>query len=159
MSAVLVMIVLAAAPWAGAIASVEPRPATLEFHLVDEQNNPVQAHQSGEVPPGDQLYMKRDGTPLLLKRHVVATSDEITRVTVKTTQQGPTVDVRLDARGAASMLRTTRENVGHQMAAVYNGQVINRAVIRGTFGRQFQVTGLTAAEAHALAMKLHRATQ
>jgi hypothetical protein len=42
---------------------VEQRPATLEFHLVDEQSNPVQARQSGEVPPGDKLYMQRDGTP------------------------------------------------------------------------------------------------
>jgi beta-lactamase regulating signal transducer with metallopeptidase domain len=152
MSAVLAMVVVAAVPWAGAVVPVEQRPATLEFHLVDEQNNPVQAQQSGEVPPGDKLYEEQHGAPILLKREVVATTEEITRVTVETTRQGPTVDVTLDERGAASMLSTTRENIGHQLAAVYNGKVINHAVIRGAFGRQFEVTGLTAAEAHSLAM-------
>ena len=159
MSAVLVMVMLVAVPWAGAVVPAVQRPTTLEFHLVDEQNNPVQAQQGGEVPSGDRLYKTQDGTPILLKRDAVATSDEITRVAVKTTSQGPIVDVRLDERGAASMLSTTRENVGHQLAVVYNGKVISRAVIRSAFGRQFQITGLTAAEAHALAMEFAPATK
>jgi hypothetical protein len=152
-SAVLVMAVAAAVPWAGAVVPAAQSPATLEFHLVDEQNNPVHAQRSGKVPSGDKLYETRDGTPILLKRDAAVTGDEITHVSVKATSQGPIVDVRLDARGTASMLSTTRENVGHQLAAVHNGRVINRAVIRGAFSRQFQVTGLTAAEAHALAME------
>jgi beta-lactamase regulating signal transducer with metallopeptidase domain len=159
MSAVLAMVVLAAVPWAGAMAPSDQRPATLEFHLVDERSNPVQAHESGEVPAGDKLYKERDGRPILLKRDAVATGDEITHVVVQTTPQGPTVDVRLDARGAASMLKTTRLNLGHRLAVVYDGQVINDAVIRGVFGGRFQVTGLTAAEAHSLAMQFGRATK
>ena len=43
------------------------------------------------------------------------------------------------------------------MAAVYEGQVINHAVIRGAFGREFRITGLSAREADALAMQLARA--
>lgn len=57
------------------------------------------------------------------------------------------------------MLSTTRENLGHRLAVVYNGQVINDSVIRGVFGGQFQVTGLTAAEAQSLAMQFDRATK
>ena len=52
MSAVLVMVMLVAVPWAGAVVPAVQRPTTLEFHLVDEQNNPVQAQQGGELPSG-----------------------------------------------------------------------------------------------------------
>ncbi len=157
MSAVLVIVVLAAVPWAGAMVPVAQRPATLEFRLVDEQNNPLQAQQSGKVPIGDKLYQVRDGSVILLKRDVVATGDEVAEAIATTTQAGPTVDIRLDARGAASMLRATQENLGHSMAVVYNGQVINHAVIRGVFSARFQVTGLTAAQARTLAMQFNRA--
>jgi beta-lactamase regulating signal transducer with metallopeptidase domain len=159
MSAVLVTIVLAALPQAGAMVPVKQRPATLEFLLVDEQNNPVLAHHDSEVPAGDKLYKERDGTPVLLKGDAVARGDEVTHVVVATTPQGPAVNVRLDARGAASMLKATRQNLGHRLATVYKGQVINDAVILGVFGRQFQVTGLTAAQAHDLAMQFGRATK
>lgn len=158
-SAVLAMVVLAAVPWAGAMAPAGERPATLEFHLVDEHHNPVRAQQSGKVPSGDTLCKAQDGAPILIKRDAVATSDDITRVAVTTTVQGPQVEVSLDERGAASMTQTTRENIGHQLAAVYDGQVINHAVIRGEFGRQFRITGLTAAQAHALARQFAGASE
>jgi preprotein translocase subunit SecD len=148
--------------------------ATLEFHLVDEQGSPFQAQQSGQVPLGDKLYKEKDGSPILLKRDIVVTGDELTQAISTTTQDGPTVSIRLDARGAASMLRTTRQNVGHRLAVVYiersrqqvlvNGkkvdrenvseQVISDAVIRGVFGPQFDVTGLSQAEANDLALLL-----
>jgi preprotein translocase subunit SecD len=149
--------------------------ATLEFHLVDEQANPLQAQQSSQVPLGDKLYKMQDGeTPILLKRDVVATGDELTQATSTTGQDGPEVDIRLDARGAASMLRTTRQNVGHRLAVVYiersrqqvvvgtrkidrenvTQQVINDATIRGVFGPQFSVTGLTQGQANDLALQI-----
>ncbi|HEX4025249.1 MAG TPA: protein translocase subunit SecD [Steroidobacteraceae bacterium] len=148
--------------------------ATLEFHLQDESGNAFQAQQSGVVPLGDKLYKQQDGTPILLKREIVVTGDELTQATSTSTQQGPTVNIRLDARGAASMLRTTRENVGHHLAVVYiersrqqvvvNGkkvdrenitqQVINDATIQGVFGPQFMVTGMTQGQASDLALQL-----
>ncbi len=148
--------------------------ATLEFHLQDEQNNAFQAQQSGQVPLGDKLYKMTDGTPILLKRDIVVTGDELTQAVSNSGQQGPEVDIRLDARGAASMLRTTRENVGHHLAVVYiersreqvevNGKkisrenvsekVINDATIQGVFGPQFTVTGLGQGEANQLALLL-----
>ncbi len=156
LSVVLVMVALVAVPWAGAMVPAARRLATLEFHLVDEQNDPYQAQQSGAVPRGDQLYEDRDGTPILLERDRIATGDELTQAVAISTQQGPAVSVRMDARGAASMLHATSENVGHRLAVVYEGQVISDAVIRGAFGRQFEVTGLSAAQAHALAMLFGR---
>lgn len=159
MSAVLMAIALTAVPWAGATVPGAQRPALLEFHLVDDRNNAVRALQGGPVPSGDKLYRQQDGAPILLRRNPVATSAEIASVVVGKTRYGPVIDIRLDARGAASMLSTARENLGHQLATVYNGQVINHAVIQGIFGQRFQVTGLTAAEAHAIATTFARATR
>jgi preprotein translocase subunit SecD len=148
--------------------------ATLEFHLQDEQGNAFQAQQTGQVPLGDKLYKMTDGTPILLKRDIVATGDELTQAVSTNGQQGPEVNIRLDARGAASMLRTTRQNVGHRLGVVYiertveqvevNGKKVNRenvsqkvindATIQGVFGPQFSVTGLSQAEANDLALLL-----
>ncbi len=148
--------------------------ATLEFRLVDTQDNPVQAQQSGHAPLGSKLYKRKDGSPILLKRDVVVTGDELTQATSTTTQEGPAVSIKLDARGAESMQRTTRLNVNKPLAVVYieksrrqvdlNGQkveretttetVINVATIRGVFGPQFEVTGLTIGEARDLSLLL-----
>ena len=148
--------------------------ATLEFRLVDTQNSPLQAQQSGHAPLGSKLYKRKDGSPILLKREVVVTGDELTQATSTTSQEGPAVSIKLDARGAESMQRTTRLNVGKPLAVVFieksrhqvdlNGQkvernvttetVINVATIRGVFGPQFEVTGLAIGEARDLSLLL-----
>jgi preprotein translocase subunit SecD len=148
--------------------------ATLELRLVDTQDNAMQAEQTGHAPLGTKLFKREDGSPILLKREVIVTGDELTSATSTTSNEGPAVSIRLDARGADSMLRTTRLNVGKPMAVVYieksrrqvevNGQrvdrdttsdkVINVATIRGVFGPQFQVTGLTSGEARDLSLML-----
>jgi preprotein translocase subunit SecD len=148
--------------------------ATLEFRLVDTQGNPMQAEQAGRAPLGTRLYKMQDGTPILLKREVVVTGDELTSATSTSSTEGPAVSIRLDARGAESMLRTTRLNVGKRMAVVYieksrrqveiGGQkverdtssekVISAPTIRGVFGPQFEVTGLNVGEARDLALLL-----
>jgi preprotein translocase subunit SecD len=148
--------------------------ATLELRLADTQNNALQALQSGHAPLGSKLYKREDGSPILLKREVIVTGDELTSATSTTSTEGPAVSIKLDARGADSMLRTTRLNVGKPMAVVYieksrrqvevNGQkvdrdttsekVINVATIRGVFGPQFEVTGLSNGEARDLSLML-----
>jgi preprotein translocase subunit SecD len=148
--------------------------ATLEMRLVDTQNSAVQAEQSGHAPLGSKLYKREDGSPILLKREVIVTGDELTSATSSASQEGPAVNIKLDARGADAMFRTTRVNVGKPMAVVYieksrrqvevNGQkvdreitsekVINVATIRGVFGAQFMVTGLGSGEARDLSLLL-----
>jgi preprotein translocase subunit SecD len=148
--------------------------ATLEFRLVDTQDSPVQAQLSGHAPLGAKLYKRKDGSPILLKREVVVTGDELTQATSTTGADGPAVSIRLDARGAESMQRTTRLNVGKPLAVVYieksrrqvevDGKsvtrdtntetVINVATIRGVFGPQFEVTGLAGGEARDLSLLL-----
>jgi preprotein translocase subunit SecD len=147
--------------------------ATLEFRLTDTQNNAFEAAQRGRAPLGSKLYFHR-GTqrPTLLKREVIATGDQLVGATSGASQDGPQVSVRLDARAGDEMLRVTRANIGKPMAVVFiekrrevtevDGQkverdvttqeVISEATIRGVFGNQFQITGLTQSESRELAL-------
>jgi preprotein translocase subunit SecD len=151
------------------------RVATLEFRLEDMQNNAFEAQQTGRVPLGSKLYTHtRFGRPVLLKREVIATGDQLTNATSGQSQEGPSVNVRLDARAGENMLRTTRANINKRMAVVLiekrretqevgsqkvarevtDEQVINDATIRGIFSNNFQITGLQAGEARELALLL-----
>ena len=146
--------------------------ATLEFRMVDETDNPLEAASTGRVPLGSKLYYSRDKQPVLLKRDVVVTGDQLTDASFQpNTQSGAAVSVSLDGRGAAKMLKNTQENLGHLMAVVFidrsrekNAQgvevdrvteeVINRATIRGVFSNQFNITGVNPIEGRELALLL-----
>jgi preprotein translocase subunit SecD len=146
--------------------------ATLEFRMVDETNNPLEAAGTGRVPLGSKLFYTRDKQPVLLKRDVVVTGDQLTDATFQpNSQDGPAVSVGLDSRGASKMLKNTQENLGHLMAVVFidrsrekNAQgvevdrtteeVINRATIRGVFSNNFQITGVNPIEGRELALLL-----
>ena len=151
------------------------RVATLEFRLEDMQNNAFEAQQLGRAPLGSKLYTHtRFGRPVLLKREVIATGDQLTNATSGQSQEGPAVNIKLDARAGESMLKTTRQNLNKRMAVVLiekrretsevNGkkvnrdvtdeEVINDATIRGVFSNNFQITGLAAGEARELALLL-----
>jgi preprotein translocase subunit SecD len=151
------------------------RVATLEFRLEDTQHSAAEAVQTGRVPLGSKLYTHtRIGRAILLKREVIATGDQLTSATSGQSQEGPAVNVRLDARAGENMLRTTKANLNRPMAVVLiekrpetvevNGQkvthevtdedVINDATIRGVFSNSFQITGLQAGESRELALLL-----
>ena len=151
------------------------RVATLEFRLEDMQNNAFEAAQLGRAPLGSKLYTHtRFGRPVLLKREVIATGDQLTNATSGQSQEGPAVNVKLDARAGENMLRTTRANLNKRMAVVLiekrrevsevdgkkvsrevtDEEVINDATIRGVFSNNFQITGLAAGEARELALLL-----
>ncbi|MCE3284993.1 MAG: protein-export rane protein SecD/SecF family [Steroidobacteraceae bacterium] len=150
--------------------------ATLEFRLVDDQNDPLLADQNKRAPLGTRLYHDRSGRPVLLKREVIASGEQLTDASSGFNQGEPAVYVTLDARGAAQMLDATRENLGKPMAVVFiekkrvaegqpcNGtrvatectteEVISVATIRGVFISNFQITGVMANEARELALLL-----
>ncbi|HEV7715534.1 MAG TPA: protein translocase subunit SecD [Steroidobacteraceae bacterium] len=149
--------------------------ATLEWRLEDTQNDPFQAAQRGRAPLGSKLYYMREGKrPVLLKRDIIVTGDQLTDAKSAATQEGPGVSIRLDARGGDEMLKTTRANVGRRMGVVFieksrettqvdgkpvtrdvtTQDVISNATIKGIFGNQFQITGLQAGEARELALLL-----
>ena len=150
--------------------------ATLEFRLVDDQNDAIAAEQSKRAPLGSKLYHERDGRPVLLKREIIVSGEQLTDASSGFSQGEPAVYVKLDGRGAAEMLDTTRENLGRPMAVVFiekkrvqegqpcNGvrsgtecteeEVISVATIRGVFSSDFQITGVMANEARELALLL-----
>jgi preprotein translocase subunit SecD len=146
--------------------------ATLEFRMVDETNNPLEAASTGRVPLGSKLFYTRDKQPVLLKREVVVTGDQLTDASFQpSTQDGAAVLVGLDSRGAAKMLKNTQENLGHLMAVVFidrsrdknaegvvvdhtTEEVINRATIRGVFSSNFNITGVNPIEGRELALLL-----
>jgi preprotein translocase subunit SecD len=150
--------------------------ATLEFRLADTSSDPAEAERLNRAPLGTKLYhMAEDGRPVLLKRDVIATGDQLTDAKSQIDpQEGPVVSVRLDARAAAEMLKTTQNNLNRPMAVVFiekvrkpvqrDGQevmvdatdekVISLATIRGVFSSQFQISGLKLGEARSLALLL-----
>ena len=150
--------------------------ATLEYRLVDTEHSAADA-EAGRAAVGSRLYKTREGKPVLLKRRVIATGDQITDASSGFDHQSgtPMVSVSLDAPGGRRMHDMTTENVGKPMAVVFienrtttklvDGkplrhtekveEVISVATIREPFGRRFQTTGLDSAdEAHNLALLL-----
>ncbi|MBT7390026.1 MAG: protein translocase subunit SecD, partial [Gammaproteobacteria bacterium] len=150
--------------------------ATVEFRLVDEKNDVQAAIQSGKMPSGSKLYKFKDGRPLLLKTSVIATGENIMDSSSSVDQDNqPSVSIVLDSSGGRTMLDTTKEFLGNRMAVVFienkvetvseNGgfvkkrsktqDVINAAVIQGTFSNRFQITGIDSLrEARNLALLL-----
>ena len=145
--------------------------ATLEFRLEDSQNNAAEAKQRGRAPLGSKLY-DMNGRPVLLKRELIATGDQLTNATSSAGNEGPEVNVTLNGQGGDSMLRNTRLNVNRRMAVVYieksretrtvgdqkstrdvtTEKIISLATIRAVLSNQFRITGLTAVEARELAL-------
>ncbi|HEY6454086.1 MAG TPA: hypothetical protein VIY90_02270, partial [Steroidobacteraceae bacterium] len=93
--------------------------ATLEFRLNASTGDPYDVAQHGNAPVGTKLYYTTKGQPLLLKREIIATGDELTSATAATDQDGPIVNIKLDSRAGDRMLAVTRANLGHPMAVVY----------------------------------------
>jgi preprotein translocase subunit SecD len=150
--------------------------ATLEYHADDGNVNPLEAERTGNVPPDDRLYHDKQGRPLVLKKRIIVSGDELVDASQGYDQQTgqPDVNVELNSAGARKMLDFTTQNVGKPMAVVYiertpevkvvNGKevhtskttetVINNATIDGVFGKRFQTTGLTQQEAQTLSLML-----
>ena len=56
--------------------------ATLEFHLVDMENDAYEAERRGRAPLGSELHHRRqDGSPILLRRDIIASGDQLVDAT------------------------------------------------------------------------------
>ena len=152
--------------------------ATLEFRLVHGSFADWSAAQaSGKAPIGSRLYTESDGSPVLLKRNVIVTGDQIVGAASGLDQQSgtPDVTITMNSSGADRMARITRDNIGKPMAVVFiedkfefrevNGelkrirstetQVINVATIQDQLSKRFHITGLDSTrEARDLALLL-----
>lgn len=141
--------------------------ATLEYRLVDVIHDPEKATE-GHVPAGSKLYYKQTGQPILLKRNVIVTGDQIADASSGLDQNGSAaVFISLNSKGAKIMGKVTKKNIGKPMAVVFieskskihsvNGKkirtreiiekVISVATIQDIFSKRFQTTGLDSTRA------------
>ena len=124
------------------------RTATLEIRMVDESAEARAAETGGAVPFGDELFKERNGVPLVVKKQVILTGDNLTDAQpgFDNRTQESAVHLRLDAKGARIFRDVTRENIGKRMAIILfekgKGEVVTAPVIRDEIGGgQVQITG------------------
>ena len=96
------------------------RTASLEFRLVDSDNNDVAVN--GIAPPGTELFaFKNDSqSPVLLQKRKIVTGERVVNAQSGFDEfSNPQVNISLDSRGGKLMADATRDNVGKQMAVLF----------------------------------------
>ncbi|MFC5496737.1 protein translocase subunit SecD [Caenimonas terrae] len=139
------------------------RTATLEVRLVDESAEARAAEAgSGAVPFGDERFLERSGQPVIVKKQVLLTGENLTDAQpgFDSQTQEPTVNLTLDAKGSRIFKDVTRENVGKRMAILLfekgKGEVVTAPVIRSEIGGgRVQISGrMSTVEANDTALLL-----
>ncbi|NDY91129.1 protein translocase subunit SecD [Ideonella livida] len=138
------------------------RTATLEIRLVDDSAEAAAAAVGGApVPFGTERYVERGGGPLIVKRQVVLTGENLTDAQAGfDDHQQPAVHLTLDAKGARIFRDVTRENINKRMAILLfekgKGEVVTAPVIRAEIGGgRVQISGrMTTQEANDQALLL-----
>ncbi|HEV7576724.1 MAG TPA: protein translocase subunit SecD [Caldimonas sp.] len=138
------------------------RTATLEMRMVDDSSEARLAETgAGPVPFGAERYVERGGQPLVVKRQVLITGENLTDAQpgFDGQSQEPAVHLTVDARGARIMRDVSRDNIGKRMAILLfekgKGEVVTAPVIRGELGSRFQISGrMNTAEANDTALLL-----
>jgi preprotein translocase subunit SecD len=139
------------------------RTATLEVRLVDESAEARAAELgTGPVPFGDERYLERSGQPVIVKKQVILTGDNLTDAQpgFDSQTQEAAVHLTLDSKGSRIFKDVTRENVGKRMAILLfekgKGEVVTAPVIRTEIGGgRVQISGrMTSVEANDVALLL-----
>ena len=138
------------------------RTATLEVRMVDDSPEALTQMAQGNVPFGDEKYFDREGRPILVKRRVVLTGENLNDAQpgFDSQTQEPTVNLTLDNKGARIFRDVTRDNVGKRMAIILfekgKGEVVTAPVIRQEIaGGRVQISGrMTTIEATDTALLL-----
>jgi preprotein translocase subunit SecD len=139
------------------------RTATLEVRMVDDSTEAAAAAAgTGPVPFGTERFVERGGAPLILKRQVILTGENLTdaQAGFDSQTQEPAVHLTLDAKGARIFRDVTRESVGKRMAILLfekgKGEVVTAPVIRSEIGGgRVQISGrMTTVEASDTALLL-----
>ncbi|MET0311521.1 MAG: protein translocase subunit SecD [Burkholderiaceae bacterium] len=139
------------------------RTATLEVRLVEESAEGRAAEAgSGPVPFGTERYFERDGRPVIVKKQVLLTGENLTDAQpgFDNQTQEAAVHLTLDAKGARIFKDVTRENVGKRMAILLfennKGEVVTAPVIRTEIaGGRVQISGsMNTTEANETALLL-----
>ena len=137
--------------------------ATLEFKMVDEESDAYAAEESEQIMFNSKLYYDDAGQPVLLKRNVILTGENIVDASSGFDQNSrPSVNITLDGPGSKRFAITTEDNIGKLMAVLFiesksearvvNGEtkrvtkkyekIISIATIQERLSKSFQITGL-----------------
>ena len=139
------------------------RTATLEIRMVEDSLEALNALATGRPPAGLEVFTERGGGPILLRRDVVLTGENLTDAQAGFDSQNPgepAVHLTLDSKGARIFRDVTRENIGKRMAILLvekgKGEVITAPVIRGEIpGGRVQISGrMSTAESADTALLL-----
>ncbi|MCX7255694.1 MAG: protein translocase subunit SecD [Polaromonas sp.] len=138
------------------------RTATLEMRLVEDSAEARAAESgSGPVPFGTERFLERSGQPVIVKKQVILTGENLTDAQpgFDSQSQQPKVDLTVDAKGGRIMRDTSRENIKKRMAILLfekgKGEVLTAPVIQGELGNRFQISGsMSVNEANDLALLL-----
>ena len=139
------------------------RTATLEVRMVDESGEARAAESgTGAVPFGAERFLERSGQPVIVKKQVILTGENLTDAQpgFDSQTQEAVVNLTLDAKGARIFRDVTRESIGKRMAIVLfekgKGEVVTAPVIRSEIsGGRVQISGrMTAMEATDTALLL-----
>ena len=137
------------------------RTATLEMRMHDDSPEARSAELgAGPVPFGSEKYDERGRGPIVLRRQVLLTGENLTDAQPGFDENHqPAVHLTVDAKGARIMRDTSRENIGKRMAILLfekgKGEVVTAPAIRGELGSRFQISGsMTTAEANDVALLL-----
>lgn len=139
------------------------RTATLEVRLVDESSEGRAAEMgTGNVPFGSERYLDRSGNPVIVKKQVILTGENLTDAQpgFDSQTQEPTVNLVLDAKGARIFKDITRENINKRMAIILfekgKGEVVTAPAIRSEIGGgRVQISGrMTTTEANDTSLLL-----
>ncbi|SCK61870.1 preprotein translocase subunit SecD [Variovorax sp. HW608] len=138
------------------------RTATLEMRLVDESAEGRAAEQgTGPVPFGSEKFLDRTGRPVIVKKQVLVTGENLTdaQTGFDSQTQQPKVDLTMDAKGGRIMRDVSRENMHKRMAILIfekgRGEVLTAPSINGELGNRFQISGaMNVVEANDLALLL-----
>ena len=139
------------------------RTATLEVRMVDETSEARAAESgAGAVPFGSERYLERNSQPVIVKKQVILTGENLTDAQpgFDSQTQEAVVNLTLDAKGARIFRDVTRESVGKRMAILLfekgKGEVVTAPVIRSEIGGgRVQISGrMTSMEANDTALLL-----
>ncbi len=132
----------------------------LEFKMVDPAADALQAAETKQVPPGDELLYSTDTPPVpyVLKDQTLVSGENLVDSQPSFDQRTgePVVTFRFDAQGAKRFARVTQDNVGLPFAIVLDNKVISAPVIREPIlGGSGQISGnFSVQEANDLAVLL-----
>ena len=139
------------------------RTATLEIRMVEDGAEARAAEAgTGPVPLGAERFLERNGAPVIVKKQVILTGENLTDAQpgFDSQTQEAAVHLTLDAKGARIFRDVTRESMGKRMAILLfdkgKGEVVTAPVIRSEIGGgRVQISGrMTTMEAADTALLL-----